>query len=184
MHSTGITVNLTDNPIGTQFCGPPLAHPNLSIINWLKDAIASCLSIALSIETMTGTHHALVQVLESATPLQVNAVIEYAKETNVSADLKTAVGKFAKEMNHVQEIIQDLPQRTPEARRVLWSIDVLVISPCASSMRFVCDVLRSTSFVEHGFRSVDDGIGALKQDVEIENCSCGIPLEPEQTFSP
>ncbi|KAI6107021.1 hypothetical protein EV401DRAFT_2077378 [Pisolithus croceorrhizus] len=133
---------------------------------------------------MTGTHHALVQVLESATPLQVNAVIEYAKETNVSADLKTAVGKFAKEMNHVQEIIQDLPQRTPEARRVLWSIDVLVISPCASSMRFVCDVLRSTSFVEHGFRSVDDGIGALKQDVEIVGILSCLRLATMSSYDP
>ncbi|KAI5985468.1 hypothetical protein EDD15DRAFT_1631038 [Pisolithus albus] len=51
----------------------------------------------------------------------------------------------AREMKAVQEIVGGPAQRTPEAGRVLRSTGVHIISSCASSMRGVCDALRSTS---------------------------------------
>lgn len=205
---TSITVTLADDPAETQsagvsrggsgFCsvegyGSSLAQviPTLRAaigtaglvhIHYLKDVIAQCLSIASSVETVTETHHVLFQVLESAA-LLINAIIEHETETNISKDIKTAVHEFAGEVNHVQEIVQDLAQRVPEARRVLQSTDVRVISSCANSMRLVCDVLRSMSPVKYNLASVDDGLGALKRGLEIEKCSCGIPIEPERALS-
>ncbi|KAI5998376.1 hypothetical protein F5J12DRAFT_849999 [Pisolithus orientalis] len=74
----------------TAFDAPEVAH-----IDYLKDAIAPCLSIALSIETMTGTHHAHFQVLETAT-LLINAAVDRAKEATFSPNIQAAVSKFAK----------------------------------------------------------------------------------------
>ncbi|KAI6099527.1 hypothetical protein EV401DRAFT_2081346 [Pisolithus croceorrhizus] len=215
-HVTRVTVTLTDDPTAPQcvgagtmscgssgFCsvegyGSSLAQVTATLQaavgtadlihnHYLKNVIARCLSIALSIEasidgTMTETHHALSQVLETATTL-INVTIEHAKETDISADIKTAIREFAEEVNHVQEIVRDLAQRAPEARRVLQSTDVDVISSCANSMRLVCDVLRSMSLIKHDLGSVDDGLRALKRGLEIEKCSCGIPMEPERARS-
>ncbi|KAI6044150.1 hypothetical protein EDC04DRAFT_462217 [Pisolithus marmoratus] len=211
-YSTSITVTLTDIPTDNSstgtgiiilsssgFCSvegyrnvlaqviPALQAAvnaaELAHMHYLKDAITLCLSIALSIETMAGTpHHAFSQVLETAT-LLINMVVEVAKETTLSADIQAAVTEFAKEMNRMQEILQNFAQRTPEARRILRSTDVHIMSSCANSMRVVCDVLRSTSSIKHDLRSVDDGLGAVKRSLEIDNCSCGIPINPEQALS-
>ncbi|KAI6125851.1 hypothetical protein EDD16DRAFT_1702963 [Pisolithus croceorrhizus] len=152
-------------------------------IHYLKNAIAPSLSLALFIETTTGTHHALFQVLEAAT-LLINLVIDHAKEAKLSTNVKTAVNAFAKEMNSVQGIIQSVAQRNPEMRRVLEPTDVRIISSCASSMRLVCDVLRSIPSATYRLRSVDDGLEALRRSLEINCCSCGVPREPEQPDSP
>ncbi|KAI5998385.1 hypothetical protein F5J12DRAFT_324607 [Pisolithus orientalis] len=74
----------------TAFDAPEVAH-----IDYLKDAIAPCLSIALSIETMAGTHHAHFQVLETAM-LLINAAVDRAKEATFSPNIQAAVSKFAK----------------------------------------------------------------------------------------
>ncbi|KAI6141093.1 P-loop containing nucleoside triphosphate hydrolase protein [Pisolithus tinctorius] len=145
--------------------------------------IAPCLDIALSIESMPETHHALFQVLETAIPL-INVTIYRAKEARLTRDVKAAVDEFAKEMNHVHEITQDLTKRTPEARRILQSTDARIISSCAKSIRLLREVLSSASSIKYDLRSVDDGLGALKRGLEIDNCSCGIPTEPEQALSP
>ncbi|KAI5985500.1 hypothetical protein EDD15DRAFT_1633323 [Pisolithus albus] len=153
--------------------------------HYIKDAITVCLVTALSIDPITGTHHAFFQVVEIAT-LLINMVVEHVKEakrTRISADIETTIGEFEKEMKGVQDIVRDPAQRTPEARRVLRSTDVLIISACASSMRAVCDALRSTSSINHDFGSMDDGFEALKRGLDIENCSCGISTEPEQALS-
>ncbi|KAI6033496.1 hypothetical protein PISMIDRAFT_687394, partial [Pisolithus microcarpus 441] len=213
-HPTRITITLNDDPIanlstGTELFGlsssgncsaegyrSPLAQvinalraatsvPELLHMRYIRDAITVCLVIALSIEPMTGTHHAFFQVVEIAT-LLINMVLEHvkqAKQTRISADIKTAIGEFEKEMKGVQEIVRDPAQRTPEARRVLRSTDVRIISSCASSMRGVCDALRSTSSINHDISSVDDVFQALKRGLGIENCSCGIFVEPEQSLS-
>ncbi|KAI6033480.1 hypothetical protein PISMIDRAFT_689944 [Pisolithus microcarpus 441] len=158
--------------------------PELLHMHYIKDAITVCLVIALSIGPTTGTHHAFLQIVEIAT-LLINMVVErvkQAKQTRISADIKTAMGEFEKEMKGVQDIVRDLAQRTPEARRILRSTDVSIISSCASSMRAVCDALRSTSSISHDFDSMDDGFEALKRGLDIENCSCGISTEPEQVL--
>ncbi|KIK11587.1 hypothetical protein PISMIDRAFT_19397, partial [Pisolithus microcarpus 441] len=144
--------------------GPELAH-----LNYVRDAIGVCLDIALSIVPMTGTHHVFCRVLEIAT-LLINVVVEHAKQVKrprISADIKTAISEFAKEMKDVQEIMEDLAQRTSEARRVLSPTDVRIISSCANSMRAVCDTLRSTSSINHDFGSMDDGFEALKRGLDI-----------------
>ncbi|KAI5996933.1 hypothetical protein EDD15DRAFT_384097 [Pisolithus albus] len=51
----------------------------------------------------------------------------------------------SREMKAVQKIVGGPAKRTPEAGRVLRSTGVRIISSCASSMRGVCDALRSTS---------------------------------------
>ncbi|KAI6156084.1 hypothetical protein EDD17DRAFT_1071077 [Pisolithus thermaeus] len=160
-----------------------LGTAELVRIHYLKNAIAPSLSLALFIETTTGTHHALFQVLEVAT-LLINMVIDHAKEAKLSTDVKTAVNAFAKEMNSVQGIIQSVAQRKPEMRHVLEPTDVRIISSCANSMRLVCDVLRSIPSAKHRLRSVDDGLGALKRSLEINNCSCGTSREPMRPVSP
>ncbi|KAI6010543.1 hypothetical protein BKA83DRAFT_4401387 [Pisolithus microcarpus] len=160
--------------------GPELAH-----LNYVRDAIGVCLDIALSIVPMTGTHHVFCRVLEIAT-LLINVVVEHVKQVKrprLSADIKTAISEFAKEMKDVQEIMEDLAQRTSEARRILRPTDASIISSCASSMRAVCDALRSTSSINHDFGSMDDGFEALKRGLDIENCSCGTSVEPEQSLS-
>lgn len=149
----------------------------------LKNAIAPSLSLALFIETATGTHHALLQVLQAAT-LLINVVIDYAKGAKLSADVKTAVSAFAKEMNSVQGIIQSVAQRKPEMRQVLEPMDARIISSCANSMRLVCDVLRSKPSEKYCLDSVDNSLGALKRGLEINNCTCGTSREPMQPVSP
>ncbi|KAI5996971.1 P-loop containing nucleoside triphosphate hydrolase protein [Pisolithus albus] len=161
--------------------GPELVH-----LDYIRDAIGVCLDIALSIVPMMGTHHAFFQLAEIAT-LLINMVVEHVKRvkrSRISADIQTAISEFSKEMKDVQEIMEDLARKTPEARRVLRSTDVRIISSCASSMRAVCDTLRSTSSINHDFGSMDDGFEALKRGLDVEICSCGISTEPEQTFSP
>ncbi|KAI5994006.1 hypothetical protein EDD15DRAFT_873161 [Pisolithus albus] len=120
----------------------------------------------------------LARVIRALRATTVEHVKE-AKRTRISADIETTIGEFEKEMKGVQDIVRDPAQRTPEARRVLRSTDVLIISVCASSMRAVCDALRSTSSINHDFGSMDDGFEALKRGLDIENCSCGISTEPE-----
>ncbi|KAI6141058.1 hypothetical protein BKA82DRAFT_1005953 [Pisolithus tinctorius] len=118
--TTRITVTLTDDdPTDTQPVGmgvsssgicsvegyqsalgqviPALRASELVHTHYLKDAVAPCLNIALSIETMTGTHHALFQVLETAT-LLINAAFERAKKARFSSDIKAAVNGFAKKL--------------------------------------------------------------------------------------
>ncbi|KAI5998380.1 hypothetical protein F5J12DRAFT_850045 [Pisolithus orientalis] len=204
--TTRITVTLSDDdltdtqPVGTGMSSsgicsvegyqgalgrviPALQASELVHTHYLKDAIAPCLNIALSIETMAGTHHAFFQVLETAT-LLINATSERAKEAKFSSDIQAAVSDFAKEMNHVQGIIQDLAERTPEVRRVLQSTDAHIISSCANSMRLLREILPSASSIKYDLRSVDNGLEALKRALMTDNCSCGIPVEPEQTHSP
>ncbi|KAI6006743.1 hypothetical protein EDC04DRAFT_3073760, partial [Pisolithus marmoratus] len=152
-------------------------------IPYLKDAIAPSLSVALSIRTMTGTHHALFQVLETAT-LLINVVAEHAKQTKLLADMRAAIKDFAKHMSDVQGIAQTVTRRQPEARHVLQTIDASVISACANSMRLVCDVLRSTPSVKPGLSSVYDSFGALMRGLKINSCSCGVPGELVQPISP
>ncbi|KAI5993981.1 hypothetical protein EDD15DRAFT_2196406 [Pisolithus albus] len=156
---------------GTEFglsssgdCG---AEGYWSSLAQIRDAITVCLVIALSIQPMTGTHHVFFQVVEIAT-LLINMLVEHvkqAKQTRISADIKTAIGEFEKEMKGVQDIVRDPAQRTPEARRVLRSTDVRIISSCASSMRGVCDALRSTSSINHDISSINDGFEALKRGI-------------------
>lgn len=85
--------------------------------------------MTISSQTTTGTHHALFQVLQAAT-LLINVVIDCAKEAKLSADVKTAINAFAKEMNFVQGIIQSVAQRKPEMRHVLEPMDARIISSC------------------------------------------------------
>lgn len=148
----------------------------------LKDVISPSLSIALSIKTMTGTHHVLFQVLETAT-LLINVVAEHTKQTRLPAEIKTAIKDFAKQMSDVQGIVQNVAQKQSEARQVLQSTDARIISACANSMRLVCDVLRSTPCLRTGLRAVDDSLGALKRSLEIDSCSCGVPREPVQSVT-
>ncbi|KAI6033500.1 hypothetical protein PISMIDRAFT_687404 [Pisolithus microcarpus 441] len=56
-------------------------------------------------------------------------------------------------------------------------------SRLGGSMRAVCDALRSISSINHDISSMDDGFQALKRGLDIENCSCGIFVEPEQSLS-
>ncbi|KIK12622.1 hypothetical protein PISMIDRAFT_689313 [Pisolithus microcarpus 441] len=160
--------------------------PELLHMDYIKDAITVCLVSAVSIEPFTGTHHAFFQVVEIAT-LLINVAVEHVKlvkPERISADIKTAVSEFEKEMKAVQEVVRDPAQRTPEARRVLRSTDVRIISSCANSMRAVCDALRSTFSINHDLGIMDNGFEALKRGLNIENCSCGISTEPEQTLAP
>ncbi|KAI6123652.1 hypothetical protein EDD16DRAFT_1704272 [Pisolithus croceorrhizus] len=115
-------------------CGPPFAQQNWYSIHYLQNAIAPSLSLALFIETTTRTHLALSQVLEAAT-LLIDVVSDYEKEAKLSADVKTAINAFAKEMNSVQGIIQGAAQRKPGMRRVLELTDVRVIPSCTNSRR-------------------------------------------------
>lgn len=69
--------------------------PELVDIHYLKDAIAPCLSIALSMETMPGTHHALFQVLETAT-LLINALFDHEKEATLLPDINALVSELAR----------------------------------------------------------------------------------------
>ncbi|KAI6006735.1 hypothetical protein EDC04DRAFT_974151 [Pisolithus marmoratus] len=141
----------------------------------LRDVISPSLSIALSIETMTGMHHALFQVLQTAT-LLINAVAERARQTRLSADIRAAIKEFAKQMSDVQGIVQNVAQRQSEERQLLQSADARVISACANSMRLVCDVLRSAPSLRTSLRGVDDSLGALKRSLEIDSCNCGVPV--------
>ncbi|KAI6033511.1 hypothetical protein BKA83DRAFT_1798306 [Pisolithus microcarpus] len=155
-------------------------------LNYIRDAIGVCLDVALSVVPTTGTHHAFFQLVEIAT-LLINVVVEYVKQVTqecMSVDIRITISEFAKEMKDVQEIMEHLARRKSEARRVLRSTDVRVISSCVSSMRAVCDTLRSTSSVNHDFGSTNDGFEALKRGLDIENCTCVISTEPEQTFAP
>ncbi|KAI5993994.1 hypothetical protein EDD15DRAFT_2547969 [Pisolithus albus] len=73
--------------------GPELVH-----LHYIRDAVGVCLDIALSIVPMTGTHHVFCQVLEIAA-LLINAIVEHVKQlkqSRISADIKTAIGEFAK----------------------------------------------------------------------------------------
>ncbi|KAI5993983.1 hypothetical protein EDD15DRAFT_872248 [Pisolithus albus] len=135
-------------------------------MRYIRDVITVCLVIALSIQPMTGTHHALFQIVEVAA-LLINMVVQHvkqARQTRISADMKTAIGEVEEETKGAQDIVRDPTQRTPEARRILRSPD-------------------STSTINHDFGSMDDGFEARKRGLDIENCSCGISVGPEQSLS-
>ncbi|KAI6141060.1 hypothetical protein BKA82DRAFT_4018985 [Pisolithus tinctorius] len=192
--TTRITVTLSNDPTATEPTGTGISDsgicsvegywsalaqlipalraavgaPELVDIHYLKDAIAPCLSIALSMETMPGTHHALFQVLETAT-LLINALFDHEKEATLLPDINALVSELAREMNHVLKIVQDLAQRTPEERRVLQSTDVRITSSCANPIRLLHEVLASASSIKYDVRGVDDGLGALKRGLEIEH---------------
>lgn len=159
-----------------------LGMAELVCIPYIKDVISPSLSIALSLQTMTGTHHALFQVLETAT-LLVNVITEYAKETRLPVDVKVAIKDFAKQMSNVHGIVQSVAQRQSEARDILQPTDACIISACANSMRLLCDVLRSTPSLGTVLPSVDDSLGALKRSLDIDSCNCGTPREPAQPAS-
>ncbi|KAI6040115.1 hypothetical protein EDC04DRAFT_1566727 [Pisolithus marmoratus] len=158
-----------------------LGMAELVRIPHLKEVISPSLSIALSIETMRGTHHALFQVLQTAT-LLVNTVAERARQTRLPSDVKAAIKDFAKQMSDVQGIVQNVAQRQSEERQVLQSTDARIISACANSMRLVCDALRSAPPLRTSLCGVDDSLGALKRSLEIDSCNCGIP-EPVRPAS-
>ncbi|KAI6118660.1 hypothetical protein EV401DRAFT_1550773 [Pisolithus croceorrhizus] len=118
-----------------------LGMAELVRIPFLKDVISPSLSIALSIETMTGMHHAIFQVLQTAT-LLVNVITERARQARLPVDIKVAIKDFGKHISDVQGIVQNVTQRQSEARQILQPMDACIISACANSMRLVCDVLR------------------------------------------
>ncbi|KAI6094676.1 hypothetical protein F5141DRAFT_118312 [Pisolithus sp. B1] len=152
-----------------------LCMAELVRIPYLEDVISASLSVAVSIETITGTHHALFQVLETAT-LLVNVVTEGTQEAGLPVDIRAAIKDFAKQMSDVQGIVQNVVQRQSEIRQVLQLTDVRVISACAKSMRSVYDVLQQllqlTPSLRTSLRAVDDSLTALKRSLAIATCSC------------
>lgn len=154
-----------------------LGMAELVCIPYIKDVISPSLSIALSLQTMTGTHRALFQVLETAT-LLVNIITEHAKETRLPVDVKAEIKDFAKQMVDVHGIVQNVAQRQFEARGILQPMDACIISACANSMQLVCDVLRSTPSLRTVLPSVDDSLGALKRSLDIDSCNCSTLHNP------
>ncbi|KAF8438392.1 P-loop containing nucleoside triphosphate hydrolase protein [Boletus edulis BED1] len=158
-----------------------LTHQMADVANIpiLRGIIRTALRVAQLIQDMGGTHHAIIQVIESSGWL-LNEVTQYAMRSELSRDMKRTLNSFQRELNNLQRVVIKIVARSRIAGILLYDADIQVITTCTASIKAVYDKLGIQLSMENrrAIARLESQLTALWESTALRQCECGMSVVP------